>query len=430
MIFFKVSQNINIKIADNSLVSLTKDAKSSNSNEYIYITSYNDYNGVKKIFKKVGINYNTILVDEKKVTSLKNFPIELGVKNKNEFLVQKQKQKNVNFLHNLEEYDINYMFKNETFEDIQKDLKINKKDIRLAIICGVGRNLGQMLCGLSAIRILKQHLLLRYKNVKIDLLIESSENQFYKRDKEFLEKDPNINSVIPLCINVQKFCDDYDYYIDNSLLEENLFFNNLNFIDAYLYKFGIDYKTIIPNLKYNTIDLDFYKPDEEMTNELSILKSKSKVILFHPYSPDLQRSLPKDIAINLLKELVTFSDYTIISTLKIDKFEHDKFVDLSKYSKSIFDFIYIISLSDYIITVDTATYHIGDAFLIPTVVIFDNHELANKRLTYYYSTKPYVLKDTKKDLSLFKFENELLTINKYNKYKTINMKKILKMLEE
>ncbi len=427
MIFFKVSQNINIKIADNSLVVLNKEIRGNDENEYIYITTFHDFEAVKKIFEKVGTTYKTYIVDEKKVFSQKDFPIEVGVSNKNEFLLQKQKLRFTTFLDEIPELSTKELFRNEEFQDINDIVKSHKKDISIAIIGGVGRGIGEILCGLTAIRVLIKTLQKRYKNIKIDLLLESADNQYYKRDKELLEKEPLINKVLPLCINVRKMSE-YDYYIDTSTINESTFYRELNFIDAYLYKFGIDYKSIQLHTKFNQFDLSFYKPSSELQDDIVKLKSKSELILFHPYSPDIQRSLPKDVTATLLKELLTYSDETIVSTLKIEKVENDKYIDLSKYSKTLFDFMYIVSQCDYIITVDTSTYHISDLFLIPTVVIFPDNDLVEKRVKYYKMTKPYVLKERKKNLSLLKFENDTLTVSKYTKYKDIKAKKILKLL--
>ena len=44
-------------------------------------------------------------------------------------------------------------------------------------------------------------------------------------------------------------------------------------------------------------------------------------------------------------------------------------MDLSKLSRSVFDYIYVISKMDAMVTVDTSTYHIADAFDIPTVIL-------------------------------------------------------------
>lgn len=429
MIFFKVSQNINIKIADNSLVVLNKENRGNDENEYIYATTFHDFEAVKKIFEKVGTTYKTYIIDENKLISKKDFPIELGVSNKNEFLLQKQKLRRTTFLDEIPELSTKELFRNEEFRNIFDIVKSPKKDISIAIMGGIGRGIGEILCGLTAIRVLIKALQKKYKNIKIDLFIESADNQYYKRDKELLEKDSSINKVMPLCLNIQKMSE-YDYYIDNSAVSETLFYKNLNFTDAYLYKFGIDPDRTPLQSKFNQFDLSFYTPSNELKEDIEKLKSKSELILFHPYSPDINRSLPKDITATLLKELLTYCDETIISTLKIEKVENDKYVDLSKHSKTLFDFMYIISQCDYVITVDTATYHISDLFLIPTVVIFPDDELVEKRVTYYKMTKPYVLKEQKKNLSLLKFENDTLTVSKYTKYKDIKAKKILKLLKD
>jgi len=131
-----------------------------------------------------------------------------------------------------------------------------------------------------------------------------------------------------------------------------------------------------------------------------------------------------------LKELLLkVEDYIIISTLQIDsKIKEDNYIDLSKESKSINDFMYIVSLMDKIITTDTSTYHISDAFMIPTVVIFTDKKFENK-IKYYKYIKPIFLKDKTKNLSKFIYENENLTINKLDAWKKVKLNKIIKLLE-
>ena len=54
MIFFRVTQNINIKTTDGTLVNYFKLKVPSNlENETVYITTYDDFKDIKEIFAKV-----------------------------------------------------------------------------------------------------------------------------------------------------------------------------------------------------------------------------------------------------------------------------------------------------------------------------------------------------------------------------------------
>jgi ADP-heptose:LPS heptosyltransferase len=210
----------------------------------------------------------------------------------------------------------------------------------------------------------------------------------------------------------------------DKLLEE------LNNVDAWLYKFGINYKKINEEDKYNVLDLINYKPQDALIQKLDEAKRKGKLLLFHPYSANINKSIPQATAIDLLKELLAKADdYMIITTLQIDsKIKEDNYIDLSKESKTINDFIYIISNMDKVITTDTSTYHISDAFMIPTVAFFTDKNFERK-IKYYKYVKPIFVKDKTKNLSKFIYENEKLTIYKSESWRKLKIDRIIKLLE-
>lgn len=68
-----------------------------------------------------------------------------------------------------------------------------------------------------------------------------------------------INKVNPLSLDIKQFCN-YDYFVDTSSVINRSYYKNLSLVDAWLYKFGIDYKKVNDSLKYNTINISSYKP--------------------------------------------------------------------------------------------------------------------------------------------------------------------------
>ena len=123
-------------------------------------------------------------------------------------------------------------------------------------------------------------------------------------------------------------------------------------------------------------------------------------------------------------------DYTVVTTLQIDsKIKADNLLDLSKDSRTINDFIYIISCMDKVITTNTSAFHICDAFMIPTITFFveDNFEEISK---YYKYNNSIYLKDQSKNLSKFIYENEVLTIYKLEAWRSLKVSKIIKLLEK
>lgn len=411
MIFFRVSQNINIKIADGTLINYLKFKEPSNmENETLFVTTNDDFKDINNIFERVDKDkYFTRTLNKEKIKVLENFPIELGIINVDED---------------------NNIYQDIKAVDIYKQLKNIKKDeISIAIIGGVGVSISEIISSCTSLRILHKKLKEVYKNIKFDIFINASSNNFYTRDKEIYQTQKYINNIIPLSLNSKKLCE-YDYFIDNSQTIKTLGLNSLNSVDAWLYKFGINYKKIDSYEKYNEINLSDYKVPETIKNRLKEAKSKGKLLLFHPYSANINKSIPQAIANELIKELLLKAeDYMIISTLAIDaKIKDDRFLDFTKESKNISDFIYIVSNMDKIITADTSTYHISDAFMIPTITIFTDKEY-EKKIKYYKYIKPIYIENKTKNLSKFVYENENLTLNKLKAWRKLKVEKIIKLLD-
>ena len=418
MIFFRVTQNINIKTTDGTMVNYFKFKEPSNlENETLYISTYDDFKDLREIFSKVDKDkYFAKVFNEEKVRTLANFPIELGITNVDEY--------------NNKENSSNSTCQNIKKVDIYKQLKnIQKDEITIAIIGGVGVSISQIVSSCTALRILHKKLKQIYKNIKFDIYLNASNNSYYTREKQIYQTQEYINNVLPLSITAKKLCE-YDYFIDNSLSINFLGLDFLNYVDAWLFRFGIDYEKISDNQKYNQLNLSGYKVQDILRDKINEAKSKGKLLLFHPYSANINKSIPQTIAVDILKELLLKADdYMIISTLLIDsKIKDDRFVDLTKESKNLNDFMYIISSMDKIITADTSTYHISDAFMIPTITIFTDSDYL-KKIKYYKYIKPILIKDKSKNLSKFVYENDSLTINKFESWNKLKVDRIIKLLD-
>ena len=417
MIFFRVTQNINIKTTDGTMVNYFKFKEPSNlENETLYISTYDDFKDLREIFSKVDKDkYFAKVFNEEKVRTLRNFPIELGITNIDEY-------------NSRENSTITYQDIKKV--DIYKQLKnIQKDEITVAIIGGVGLSISQTISSCTALRILHKKLKQIYKNIKFDIYLNASNNSYYTREKQIYQTQEYINNVLPLSITAKKLCE-YDYFIDNSLSINFLGLDFLNYVDAWLFRFGIDYEKISDNQKYNQLNLSGYKVQDILRDKINEAKSKGKLLLFHPYSANINKSIPQTIAVDILKELLLKADdYMIISTLLIDsKIKDDRFVDLTKESKNLNDFMYIISSMDKIITADTSTYHISDAFMIPTITIFTDSDYL-KKIKYYKYIKPILIKDKSKNLSKFVYENDSLTINKFESWNKLKVDRIIKLLD-
>lgn len=433
MIFFRVTQNINIKTTDGTLVKYLKFKMPSNlNNETVYVTTYNDYIDLKEVFQNVDKQrYSTKLIKENKVRELEDFPIELGISNAYEYYNYQDFIKEVKDNYINDEDEVETLLQSVEKVDIFKQLKnIKKEEVSLAIIGSVGKSIGEMVASSTAIRILHSKLSEIYKTVNIDLYLDASNNNFYSRDKQIFYNQTFIRRIYPLSIDVKKLCE-YDYFIDNSsVMNKSSYFKELNYIDAWLYKFGIDYKKVPANLKYNQLNLKTYEPSESLFEKINAAKRKGKLLMFHPYSAHIDKSIPQVVAVDMLRKLLSRAeDYTIVTTLLIDpKMKDDRVIDLSKDSKSFNDFAYIVSNMDAIITAETSTYHISDAFMIPTIVLFTKVDI-EKNIKYYKYVKTIEVKDESKSYSKFIFDNDELTFYRFNSWEKLKVSKIMKLLE-
>ena len=192
----------------------------------------------------------------------------------------------------------------------------------------------------------------------------------------------------------------------------------------------IYYKKISDLEKFSQLKTDHFELTKGLKQKIQESKQRGKLLLFHPYSANINKSIPQNFAIEILKNLIEkLDDYTIVSTLLIDsKIKADNFLDLSLYSKTIEDFIYIVASCDKLITAYTSALHIADCFMIPTVCIatFKEYE---EQLKYYKYTKTIFVKDSSKNLSKFIYENDSLTINKFEEWKKLKIEDIVKVLE-
>ena len=147
MIFFRVSQNINIKTTDGDLVSYFKFKEPSNmDNETIYITTYNDFNDLKNVFSNVDKDkYFVKVLNENRVRTLENFPTELGISNVDEY----------NLRENSKEIDFQEIKKVDIFSQLKN---IKKDEITVAIVGGVGRSISETISSCTALRILYKKL--------------------------------------------------------------------------------------------------------------------------------------------------------------------------------------------------------------------------------------------------------------------------------
>jgi hypothetical protein len=87
MIYFSVTNNINIKLVDSTLVEYKRFVKDGLwVNENIYCTTYDDFKDIKKIFVNLQQkDFKFEIIDEKRFVKSTLFPKKVGVSFVNEF---------------------------------------------------------------------------------------------------------------------------------------------------------------------------------------------------------------------------------------------------------------------------------------------------------------------------------------------------------
>lgn len=432
MVFFRVTQNINVKTTDGTLVKYFKFKMPSDlNNETAYITTYDDFEDLKTVFKNVDAKlYHARLLKEEKVRQLEDFPIELGISNENEHLNYAKYQEDSSEFFINDKSNVESFLQDNQKVDLFKQLIIKKSKINVAFIGSLGDTIGQMICSCTALRIFYNKLKEVYDEVLIDVYLNASNNTYFSRDKQIYLNQDFINKVHPLSLNVKRFCT-YDYFVDNSMVSKNTsYYSELNHIDAWLYKFGIDFTKISKYEKYNQINIEKVNVKDELKLKLTKLKRKGKLLLYHPYSADPKKSIPQEYAVKILKNLLKkHEDYLIITTLNIDsKFKDDRLVNFNRDSQTFQDLTYIVSCMDCMVTTHTATMHLSDAFMIPTVVISTSPKI-DELIKYYDYVKAIKIEDSSKSMSKFIFENDSLTFYRFESWKKLKTSKIIKLLE-
>ena len=263
-----------------------------------------------------------------------------------------------------------------------------KKELKIAIINAMSNSIGDHLIGMQAFDQWYSQLQQKLPETKIDITFFQHKPCMMA---EITMQSPNVRHLYVLPSNIDKLMTQ-DAFVDMGTLLLRDGFDTENMMDFFLSAFSLDPKEIHSSqkrIKY-TIDSDSLW---EVQKELKSIKQPT--LLLHHKASSVIRSLPDDKAKWLVEQLIEKTDYHIVCTSGLE-FTHPRFTDLTNFSTCISRFSGIISQVDNIITVDTCTYHIADAFSTPTVVLFSTID-PDLRCRYYPFVEPimYETKDGK-----------------------------------
>ena len=273
-------------------------------------------------------------------------------------------------------YSGGYFRPEEKFVPLEEKIKplLGREKIRVAIINGMGGGIGDNIVGMTALNILYDRLMHYFREVDIGVFT------LRPRALPILRQETIINEIYLMPAPAELLFQ-YDALINLSNMTGWPIFKQ-EMVDFYLQAMSIEPQSVSSSEKRC-----FIKLNERIVRELEpIIKAlktaRNPLLLYHPISSSPIRSIPRKIINKHIKRILEITDFLVVSLLPIN-FKHPRFVNLHSFSKKGFDhFAYLISQMDAIITVDTAVYHVADAFSVPTVTLFTSIP-PEHRISYY-----------------------------------------------
>jgi len=307
---------------------------------------YNQVNSLKKQIGEKETNDLVFAVDSNMISGLSGFPKNIGFQT----------------LKGLEQFK-------------------GQSEIKIAIVNAMSNSIGDHLIGMRAFDYWHKKVSEMFPETKITIsFFQLNPHNLADITKQRSEK---IDHLYMLPSSTSKLMEN-DAFIDLGTLLLKEGFNTEHMIDFFLKSLSIDHTTVPieeKRMKY-TISED---PINQIKEMMKSIKSEGRpILLFHHTSTTPIRSIDELNATRIVNEIIEKSEYFVVSTSDLN-FQNNRFENIRHHSLSFDHFAAIISQADGMITVDTCTYHVADAFSIPTLVLFSSID-PDLRSKYY----PYV----------------------------------------
>lgn len=373
MKFFATSVDISYKIENISFNHKALRSKKNPDLSQIYV-----HLGEKKQFINKNIEDKIYFLDAKQLLRYTLTPLLLGRKNS-----AKPHDK-----HLVLDKQLSFLCKNNP----------SKKHFKIAIINGYGANLGDSMIGATAMRAVSKVLAEYLKNYSIDLYM----NIFANRTQlKILENEPCISNVNFHSLDFQTFCQ-YDAYFDFSNILNLPNYTKIPTVDWFLWWFGLNPSNIDDRQKRNkklTVDMDI----KNTITKLLAPYDGNKMIFFNPRASVPLRSCPFEIASNIANKILKYNKQIyLISDLPLEV-KNKRFINLYDSIDTAEKFIALVSLMDGLISVNTFSAHLSDAFSIPSVII--DTSLPSLSTKYYPYVYDMLIPNAKSLPGWLKFKN-------------------------
>ena len=361
MIYFSVNQPITL-VRNELRQSLGPESAA--GQRAAYVTSAYDFMDLQRRGSRAGVQPFQLL-DEEAILSTPGAPVELGVSNRKEA--------------------IRYLGRSRgeampmavrPLESCVPALKSRERP-RLAIINGFGTGIGDYIVGLTAWRIARERLLgAGCKDVSAEIWART---HAIPRASVACAGEPTLRALRALPIGLDRFLE-LDGFWDLSSMLDRPAFRQMPTIDFLLLSLGVDPDSVEPKSKRNQVRIPA-AVQSEVDAALSDLPQP--FVLLHSTSSTPLRDMPDVILRPLIDELDQRNQFAVASLHSLPV-PQDKYFDLSHLFRSHKHFCAVIRRAAGLLTVDTSTYHVADAFGIPTLVVFTT--VPSERWIPYYPT--------------------------------------------
>jgi hypothetical protein len=361
MIFFRANIDLSLSRQKMSQRLNASDAGGPN-----YVTSMYDFFEISRSMGAGSGDQRVEIVPEQVWFSGRESPVELGVTNRDEYDRHRARKIGVP--------------PGETpaparLED-QLGLLGERDPLRISIINGFGTGIGDTLVGLTAWRKVRQVMAgCGMDKVDVDLWVRP---RALANARDVCAAGDAIDRVSLLPMPVDEF-ERRDAFFDLSGLADRPGIDAQPMIDFFLDQMGVESATVPPADKRNSIALPGGVLEEVRKTTCAL---GSRYIVLHPLSSNFARNMPADVFRALADRLVEATGCDVATLIPTPRV-HPRMIDLSETSRRGYPyFCALIAEAAGMVSVDTSTYHVADAFDTPSVVLFSTIP-PRLRIDYY-----------------------------------------------
>ncbi|MBQ7739354.1 MAG: hypothetical protein IJT59_06860 [Desulfovibrionaceae bacterium] len=180
-----------------------------------------------------------------------------------------------------------------------------------------------------------------------------------------IKYDPYIERIRYKSVSLAEFAQ-YDGYFDTSALPNLPRFNDMAYVDWYLWWYGLDPKIIHQDQKRNQVWISRLAWND-VYNQLKSIQGPK--LIFTPKASTPLRTIPVKSCQRLVKEwLLQKPNLTVFTTANIG-FEDARCINLDGKTGDTEHFTALIAQSDFCVSADSFAPHVSDAASVPCVTI-------------------------------------------------------------